>query len=558
MITNKYEHIKRFREIAFIFARYGFGQILDALGILKYLDLSRKDIKRHEPQKRNRLSLGERLRLCLEELGTTFIKLGQLLSTRPDLLPQPIIKELVKLQDTVPAFSFEEAKKIIEEELEGSIDNFFSYFNKKALAAASISQVHRATLHSGEDVVVKVRRPDIEKTIRLDLKIMHDIAWILDNHTKLGKLYEFDIMVNEFERSILNELDFINEGKNIDIISNNLRYDPVFVPKIYWEYTEVRILTMEYIEGISLKDISDIPKEDRSKIATKLTDSIICQILRDGFFHADPHPGNIILNQDKVYFIDFGMVGKVSENRKKLYTKFLLGLVNKNSKLIVESVVGLEAMTKYSNIKNFKRDINQFFNKYLEVPIAEINLKQIFTEIFRIAYKYDVKLPNEFFLLAKSIVTLEGTIQKLDPTLSIITIAEPAVKKIIFKIYSPMDTINALKEGLEDYSKLFVSLPGLLIDFFRKLEDEDFIFHIDFKSIDKAIKRFDSVSNRITLSIMLLSLSVVSAGMIVGLGLMSNSSKDTGIFEVLLKGGVFAGIGLIILLVINTIRSDKD
>lgn len=514
---NRYKRIKRYREIIFVFIKYGFGTLVDRLGILKYLNIKRKVIDNKENELINR-SRGERLRLALEELGPTFIKLGQILSTRQDFLPQDIINELGKLQDAVPAFSFKEVKSQIEIELDERLENLFLDFSEQPLAAASIAQVHSAKLKTGQQVVVKVQRPGIERIIELDLNILKDLAWFVEKHSKYGMLYDFSEMVKEFEKTINNELDFRIEGENAEKFIENLSKDKnIAIPSIYWLYTTRRVLTMEYIDGIRLNDFELLEKEgiDRKFIARNLAKSISEQIIRDGFFHGDPHPGNImVLPGNKIAFLDFGMVGKLTRERKNQFLKMLTGIAYKNSKLIVRSLIDLDAMDRRTDIKKLEKDIDILRDKYLEIPISEMKIGEVFDEIFDLAFKYNIKIPNEFTMLAKTLVTLEGLVEKLDPGLNILEIVKPVAKKHMSDIISFEKIGREIVEVVFDYSKLLKDIPSIILDFFRKMEDVDFTLHHEFKSVDKILKHFDRIANRISFSIVLLALSFILSGLI--------------------------------------------
>ena len=313
MVLNKKLNIKRYQEIITVFAKHGFGLIIDQLGIFDYLKM-----RKHGAEAENsnsKLSIGERLRISLEELGPTFVKIGQILSTQADIVPQDIVNELKKLQSSVQPFSFNEAKSVIESEFEDTLENIFKEFVQQPIASASISQVHYAVLGNGEKVAVKVQRPGIEKVISNDLNILRDLAHFVDNHTKFGKIYDFGSMVEEFERTLKNELDFTKEGENADTFRDNFSRDRwVKVPEVNWNYTSRRVLTMEFIDGISIDDNKSLDKAaiDKKETAQRIAQSICNQVLRDGFFHADPHPGNIkVLRDGTIVFLDLGMVGRI-------------------------------------------------------------------------------------------------------------------------------------------------------------------------------------------------------------------------------------------------------
>ncbi len=404
---NRLKHIGRYRQIILVFAKHGFGTVIDQLGVFGYLKIRKRIEKGKDGDINEKLTIGERLRLSLEELGPTFIKLGQIISTRPDILPLDLIAELEKLQDNVPPFPFENVKSLIENEIDDQLENIYKEFNKTPIAAASIAQVHLAKLNSGKKVVVKVQRPGIEKNMYLDIKVLQDLASFIDNHTKYGKLYNFTQMVQEFEKSLMNELDFRNEAENAELFKVNFAKDQgVDVPEISWIHTTRRVLTMEYIEGIPLNDFEALDSAglDRKKIARNLAMSILNQILRDGFFHGDPHPGNImVMPGNAIVFLDFGIIGKLSDERKAQFIKILMGIAFKDSRLILQAIVGLDAMPHHINIKSLEKEIDILRDKYLSIPLNEIKIGEVFSEIFKLAFTYNIVFPVEFSMLGKSL-----------------------------------------------------------------------------------------------------------------------------------------------------------
>lgn len=557
---NRYKHIKRYKEIVGVFIRHGFGTLLDRLGILKYLDIKRKVID--DVEKDAQRSIGERLRLALEELGPTFIKLGQIISTRPDIISKDIIKELEKLHDAAPPFSFEEAKECVEYELGGKLEDVFSYFNDAPLASASIAQVHLARLKSGEEVVVKVQRPRIEIKIEEDIMVLKDLAWFIDNHTKYGKLYEFGTMVKEFQSTLRNELNFVIEGENTEIFKKNLsKNKQIVIPTVYWDYTTRKILTLEHIDAISIKHTEELKKNniDFKLIARRISKSIFEQILHDGIYHGDPHPGNImVFPNNKIAFLDFGMVGKLKGDRRRQFLKILLGIAFRNSKLIVEAIAGLDAMTKRSDIKKLKREIDGIRDKYIELPLNDIEIAEIFNEIFRLAFKYDIKIPNEFTMLAKTLGTMEGVVEKLDPELNVLEIAHPIAKKLKFDIFSPEIIGENIKEGILDYGNLLKDFPDFMSNFLIKLEDDDYTFSFELKNTNKILKRFDQITNKISFSVALLSLSIIIAGFIIGFGMAAGIGTRGYIFNLwFLKFGLFAAIIMYLWLIFSIFKTGR-
>ncbi|SFE39642.1 2-octaprenylphenol hydroxylase [Thermoanaerobacter thermohydrosulfuricus] len=481
------QHLRRYREIIFVFIKYGFGAIIDNIGILKHINVRRKILKQTNDENIAKLSRGERLRLALEELGPTFIKMGQILSTRSDILPKDIIKELEKLQDKAPAFSFDEVKSVIQNEFGESLEEAYAEFEPTPLAAASIAQVHKALLWSGKTVVVKVQRPGIEKIIAQDMRILEDIAKFVDNHTKYGKIYNFTKMVEDFKKRLEEELDFRIEGENAEKFKKNFLKDKkVKIPSIIWTHTTRRVLTMEYIGGIPLNDFNAIDEAglDRGAIARNLAKSVLNQILRDGFFHGDPHPGNIMVLEDgTIAFLDFGMVGSLSPERKRQFSKMLLGIVYKNSRMIIESIIDLNAVTLNVNMKKLEKDINNLRDRYVEIPLEKLKVGEVLNGIFDLVFSYNIVIPNEFNMLAKSLITLEGIVEKLDPKISVLEVAKPIAKQLIPKMFSTQHMKEEIINATMDYSRLIKELPSFLLNFLRKTEEENYAIELKIRDL---------------------------------------------------------------------------
>ncbi|EGD51441.1 2-polyprenylphenol 6-hydroxylase [Thermoanaerobacter ethanolicus JW 200] len=556
------QHLRRYREIVFVFIKYGFGAIIDNIGILKHINVRRKILKQTNDENIAKLSRGERLKLALEELGPTFIKMGQILSTRSDILPKDVIKELEKLQDKVPAFSFDEVKSVIQNEFGESLEEAYAEFEPTPLAAASIAQVHKALLWSGKTVVVKVQRPGIEKIIAQDMKILEDIAKFVDNHTKYGKLYNFTKMVEDFKKRLEEELDFRIEGENAEKFKKNFLKDKkVKIPSIIWTHTTRRVLTMEYIDGIPLNDFNAIDEAglDRGAIARNLAKSVLNQILRDGFFHGDPHPGNImVLGDGTIAFLDFGMVGSLSPERKRQFSKMLLGIVYKNSRMITESIIDLNAVTLNVNMKKLEKDINNLRDRYVEIPLEKLKVGEVLNGIFDLVFSYNIVIPNEFNMLAKSLITLEGIVEKLDPKISVLEVAKPIAKQLIPKMFSTQHMKEEIINATMDYSRLIKELPSFLLNFLRKTEEENYAVELKIRDFENLEKRVDKVFNRLSTSIILLALSIVIAGILIGSGMSANAGAEMYKLNVIiLKIGLAIAFVIVLGLAISIFRSGR-
>lgn len=556
------QHLRRYREIIFVFIKYGFGAIIDNIGILKHINVRRKTLKQTNDENIAKLSRGERLRLALEELGPTFIKMGQILSTRSDILPKNIIKELEKLQDKAPAFSFDEVKSVIQNEFGESLEEAYAEFEPTPLAAASIAQVHKALLWSGKTVVVKVQRPGIEKIIAQDMRILEDIAKFVDNHTKYGKIYNFTKMVEDFKKRLEEELDFRIEGENAEKFKKNFLKDKkVKIPSIIWTHTTRRVLTMEYIGGIPLNDFNAIDEAglDRGAIARNLAKSVLNQILRDGFFHGDPHPGNIMVLEDgTIAFLDFGMVGSLSPERKRQFSKMLLGIVYKNSRMIIESIIDLNAVTLNVNMKKLEKDINNLRDRYVEIPLEKLKVGEVLNGIFDLVFSYNIVIPNEFNMLAKSLITLEGIVEKLDPKISVLEVAKPIAKQLIPKMFSTQHMKEEIINATMDYSRLIKELPSFLLNFLRKTEEENYAVELKIRDFENLEKRVDKVFNRLSTSIILLALSIVIAGILIGSGMSANAGAEMyKLNGIILKIGLAIAFVIVLGLAISIFRSGR-
>ena len=561
MAFNRHRKFKRSRQIVMVFANHGFGTLMDRLGILKFLNID-KQSREYSDGEISKLSIGARLRLSFEELGPTFIKLGQIMSTRPDLLPHDIIHELEKLQDAVAPFPMTEVREVIEFELGDKLENIFKEFKEEPIAAASIGQVHRAKLLSGKDVVVKVQRPNIEKNIKLDLGILKDLADFVDNHTRLGKLYSFSKMAEEFETTLTNELNFRLEGENAETFKVNFKDDDnIIVPNISWIHTTNRVLTMEEIKGISLKNFEALEQAgfDKTIIARNLATSILYQILRDGFFHGDPHPGNImVLENNTIAFLDLGMIGQLNPHRKNQFLKMLMGITLKDSKLIVQAIVELDAMSERLNMRKLEKDIDRLRDQVLSVPLSQIKIGEVFNEIFDLAFFYNIMIPGEFTMLAKSLITLEGLVEKLDPDLNVLEIAEPIAGKLIFTLFSPEKIGKEILGGALDYSNLVRKFPTALLSFLDKLEHDDFIMQFKLKESDRYAQKLDKAFSRLSISLVLLSLSIVIAGTIIGLSLTDVGGSDfIAVTSIILRSSLILAVSTFVALIISIFRSKR-
>jgi Predicted unusual protein kinase len=403
-------HIARYSEILSVLIRHGLGYLFISGNLMPMQD-------------ENLAILGVRLRNACSELGPAFIKLGQLVSTRSDLFPQPIVQELAKLQNQVPPLAFRDIRRAAEESLKSSLESVYQEFEPVPLASASIGQVHYAVLHTGEKVAVKVQRPFLREIVQTDLEIFQVLINQIEQRSPWGKRYPIRTLFEEFSNTIKGELNFLNEGQNADNISKLYRRNSdILVPKIYWEITNPTVLTMEYIPGIPLNKIigSKGPAYNVHRIADRLSKAILQQILLEGCFHADPHPGNVlILPGDKIAFIDFGITGCLSRSMRGQILSLVSALIRENDDLLLKILSQMGIVPESVDRASFQADISSFRYTHFKVSSAKFSIGESIQDFFNIISRHGIYIPSEFFLVGKSLLTLEGVLSVLDPTLSL-------------------------------------------------------------------------------------------------------------------------------------------
>ena len=532
---DKLPDLKRLTEILRILAKYEFGNVVEKIGLKDKLPLSER-FKTGGSLDEFDSSVPERLRLVLEELGTTFIKLGQILSTRPDLVGEEFSKEFSKLQDATPAFEFEKIKSLVEEQLETPLKEVFSQFDEVPLASASIGQVHRAVLKSGADVAVKVQRPGLEKQINQDIGIMHYLAGLIDRRIPKWKYYNIPGIVNEFERSMLKEIDYEHEARNAKRFREMFAGDrTVYVPKIYNNYSTTRVLTMEFIDGVKVRDImeSDGSKDkfNRKLIAKRGAESYFKQVLIHGFFHADPHPGNIyVLKHNVICFLDFGMMGRIDEESREDLAELFIFIINNDVNGIINQLIYMGILSEGVDRKSIKYDMMDLMDKYIGTEIKQVgNVLQDISNS-SILEKYGIKFPKEFVLLARVITMMEDTGQKLDPEFNGVEISKPLVKKLLIRKLNPARLLDFLGENIFEFEHLLKVLPRSISKTLLKLEEGKINIEMEHKNLDTLSGTLDRTTNRI-------SLALIISALIIGSSLIMQTDKG-----ILLLGFPFLGI----------------
>ncbi|MEE9615880.1 MAG: AarF/ABC1/UbiB kinase family protein [Anaerolineae bacterium] len=553
---RRVRHLQRYREIVGVFIRHGFGELADLLELQPYLALPRRLLRRWR-REAPPLGAPQRVRLVLEALGPTFIKLGQVLSTRPDLIPPAYITELVKLQDTVPSAPWEPIRAQIEAELGGSLEELFATFDPAPIAAASLAQVHAATLPDGSEVVVKVQRPDIEATIGTDLEIIFDLARLLQTRTPLRELYDLPEIVEEFAVTLRAELDFYREGHSADRFRANFADESYLdIPQIYWDYTTRRVLTLERIYGVKIDDIKalDAAGYDRHRIALHAIRMIIKEVLEDGFFHADPHPGNFVVMPGEVIgAMDFGMVGYLGRRERAELIRLYVVAVQLDDEGIVDQLIRMGATAERVDRVGLRRDVARLLRKYQGMPLKAINASEMIEEAMSITFRHHLHMPSEYWLLGKTLGMMEGVGLKLDPDFDVFAVSEPYVRRFVWQMASPRSWGPPLLKGASGWVELLGLIPRIGAQLLVRAEQGDLEFTVNVGELDRALARLDRLGNR-------LSISMLLAALIVGLALLIPAFRlvEQGGWATMLVALGFAGASLLGLWLIFSIwRSRK-
>lgn len=511
---NRYSMLKRYGQIVEVLQKYGFGYIVDQIGLPSLRDFTFNFKKKQKVEHLN-TPKPVRVRMILEELGPTYIKLGQLLSMRHDIVPPAYAKEFSKLQDEVPHFDFEEVEVIIREELGHSIEELFDHFEKKPLACASIGQVHRAKIKNGDNVVVKIQRPGIKEVIESDLDIMYSMAKLVNEHMPEARLYRPIEIVEELSRSILEEIDYTREGWNTDRFAHNFRDNgQVHIPKVYWSYTNKRVLTLEFIEGIKASRVDLLDKRgfDRSKIAVVVGEAFMQQVFNDGFFHADLHPGNVLIMEGgSVAFLDFGMTGHLSSEIRDMFLDGLTALVKGDSSLLVEVCRDMGCIDNHMDIRSLKADIEYFRSKYYGRAPKNLETSIIIEELIGILRAHQVTVPHNIALLVRGIVAVEGFTLIIDPNFNLTELLECCAEKEIYARYYPQNMARRTSSSLLSWSRLFQKAPTKISHILDNAENGFLSIKFESEEGNRLISEINIASNRLSFSLIVSAIIVASS-----------------------------------------------
>lgn len=515
-VNRNIRTIRRYRTILGVLIKYGFGHFVEQLNIDYYLEVGKRIVSfGKSPKELERLNQPQRLRMAMEELGPTFIKLGQLLSTRPDVLPKEYIEEFRKLQDEVPAVPFEEIASQIRRELGYPVEELFTEFSEKPIAAASIAQVHRGRLKSGEEVVFKIRRPGIVKLIETDIDVLMGLAYLIEQHVPTFAIYDPVGLVKEFRRSITRELNFTREGRTIDRFAVNFAGNPtIYVPKIFWDYTGEMVLTLEYVSGIKITNIEELTAlgYDLKEIARRGADVFLKQVLDYGLFHGDPHPGNVfILPEQVICMLDYGIVGRLGQDLKDQLLDLLHALLDRDVDRIIAQLLYSGELIDNADLKSLRRDLHDFIEDYYDIVLQDIKVGKLLSDFIEILTHHRIHFPADFMLLAKALVIMEGVGRQLDPDFNMIAHMRPYVNRLVFERLSPKNVSSQLSRIFQAYGSLARNLPHDIKEFLNRLNHNQFKIDLEHRGLEKLVTDLDRSSNRVSFALIIGSLIVGSS-----------------------------------------------
>ena len=513
--TKAIKNIVRMRKILNVLIKHGFGDFVDQLRIGKVLTLGRLFGRKKE----HTLSRAARARMAIEELGSTFIKFGQVLSTRVDLLPSEWATELKKLQDEVPFFPYEAVVNVIEGDLKRPLDQIFDNFDEKPCASASIAQVHYAKLKDGSDVAVKVQRPGIEKTISADLAILYTFASLVEKYIPLFKRYEPLLVVNQFEQTITKELDFTIEGAHAGRMQRIFRKDErVIIPKVYWPYTGKRVLTMERVYGTAIDEIEILRQKDIDfkKVAENSIKAFFLQVFDQGYFHADLHPGNLLISDDsKIIYLDFGIMGRIDDDTRKYLARMLFSLIKRDFRQMARVHLDMGLIPAGTDLRAFEDELIEITEPIFGKQLNEINISELIIKLLSTAVNFEMKLQPSLLLLQKSMIIMEGVGREFYPDLNIWKIAQPFIMGWMKKEISPQRKLEETKDAARELVKVGAGLPVQIKDALSMLNSGDLKIDFAHMNLDPLNEKIEAHGSDIYYSIIIASLVIGSFYVIV-------------------------------------------
>ncbi|MCH8805734.1 MAG: AarF/ABC1/UbiB kinase family protein [Planctomycetes bacterium] len=519
IVSRTYRHINRYRQILTVLIKYGFDDLVDRLRIGHYLEIGLDLLTRKNHERVDRLTTPERIRKIAEELGPTFIKLGQVLSTRPDLIPADLVDELVKLQQDVPPFPFKQVREIVESQLERPLEEVFEQFEEQSLAAGSIGQVHRARLRNGDEVVVKVKRPRIDEIVEVDLEILLDLATLLEKHVEEARIHRPTRIVEEFTRVIERELDFTTEAAHLERFAALFQSDrTLYVPKVYHDTTGPRVLTMEYVPGTPAGDVEALQAAglDPKRIAARGAQLVLKQVFVHGFFHADPHPGNVfVLPGEVICLLDFGMVGRIDRRGREHFADLLLAFSARDALRVTGALARLTERDEDVELdhERLERDVAEFIDIHLVTELGRLGMGKLLRGILDLLSRHRLRIPAEMVSMLRTLATVEALAVRLDPKLDMIAATEPYVRRLKFDRLKPTRVWRDVVDSGSELLHLAREIPGGLRDLMGQAKRGKLKIGFEHRGLESLIDTNERIANRV-------SFAIVCAALIVGSSLI--------------------------------------
>lgn len=512
--------LRRAPEIVAVFAKHGFAGYIKDLGLAEKIPFTRRGVKEQNVK-------GEQLRRALEELGPTFMKLGQFLSTRTDLLPPSWTEPLAKLQNSAPAMPFEAIKQIVEIEAGQPLDDWLIYMEEMPLGAASIGQVHRAALKDGTEVAIKIRRPGIEPVIRNDVSILRQLASIAERNSELARQVSLKAIIDDFAAALGREMNYRMEAMEAEGVRDLMKEPRIYVPRIYPEWTTERMLVMEFVSGRSLRGdvINELHEEERQDLARALSETVLRQVFIDGIFHADPHPGNLLLlNDGRLGLIDFGNTGRLSEDMRHLLSDCLFALADRDAASLSILVLEMGAR-KPVDRRILQRDISRWMAGYLDIELADVQMGAMLQELFSVAGSHHITIPKDFVQVGQAFLKVEQTVIALDPGSSLSGMVRDMAHEVLMGRIHPKEMMRESRSFFRLFKMAATKLPGILNETLNEWEGGQPKLKMHLTADDNMMRRIERMASLIVLSVIMLAFSIIMAGIFVSMG---NQSPISG------------------------------
>lgn len=514
-ILKRRQYFLRIKEVLFLFISFGFIKFLEDVKIARYAKFVSKFVTFGRIKVPANMPQSVRFRKLIESLGPTFIKVGQFLQTKPHLLPEEYIIELKKLNDKVAPQDFNIVKNTVEKELSCSHNTIFEYLEEKPVAAASIAQVHRARLKNGKLVALKVKREGIVDRIKVDLKIIKWLAEKMQKYLDEAKRYNFVELANEFSDQLMKELDFELEATYMDLFKKYFeKMDNVVIPTVYWEYTTNNLITMDFVEGITIDNVNEIKKRgiNTAKIAAEGVDIYLKQVFEFKFFHADPHPGNfLVTDSGQIALIDFGIIGKVDDILLDHLGKLFIAIVKFDVDSLLEEFITFGVLDKSNDLRKMKGDLYDILLPVYDVEINKVDMVKLYNNLIDLSRKYIFRFPRDYLLIIKTFSFLESEGRALYPAFNAIQHFKPYARKIMMERYSPEFIFKRFSEDLNGYFEIIERLPRDYKELYEKLISDNVTINFMHKGLDSFAKDINKASNKLSFSVLISAIVLASS-----------------------------------------------